>query len=106
MQLISVLKKHEKELSDVHSKNRDSNQALKKRFDETEIAISKGGRQRGRIWAASCGLIGMFLMVTLLGSWQIMNQNKQIKWLLEKATRQECLLGVVPPETRDCQQYF
>ena len=106
IQLISVLKKHETELSNVHKKNSSSNQALATRFNQTEAAISRGTEQRDRIWSVSCGLFGMLFVVALLGGWQIRHQNKRIGWLLEKATRQECLLEVVPRETRDCQQYF
>ena len=35
----------------------------------------------------------------------VRQQDKQISWLLEKANRQECFLGVKPPSDPQCRQY-
>jgi hypothetical protein len=83
----------------------NSSQVLASRFSKTETLISQNQTFLGGIFLISC-----FLSAVVLGGgigfyWQQMKQGQRIKWLLEKATRQECVSGVKPADDPQCRQY-
>lgn len=79
--------------------------ALSKRFRMTELAIENS--QGRREWIS----ISHYLMTAgllILGAglfWQQVKQGQKIGWMLEKANRQECFLGVKAADNPQCWQY-
>ena len=83
-----------------------NSQALVSKFSRTEQLIEESQKQRTRASLISGSLLALLFGGFMALGWQQYRQGERIGWLLEKAARNECLTGVVPPETDGCQQYF
>lgn len=90
---------------------------LLQRFSGAEQRI--GHLERLVTLTSSCSLV--LLLVTVIGGglsyrriaqqnefikWVVANETERSEWLLEKATRAECLQGIKPPSDPQCQQYL
>lgn len=78
--------------------------------------LAENGNQRGWILSCSAALGGLTIGMLLLNGMkthrllaaqaqQIQIQGERISWLLEKASRNECLQGIKPKSDPQCRQY-
>ena len=86
---------------------------LSQSFQKTERKLTDLGDRVDWIWSINGGLVVAILGFSAIFGWNILQQratiaeqNERLGWLLQKATREECINGLVPADTPDCQQYF
>ena len=86
---------------------------LSQSFQKTESKLTDLGDRVDWMWSINGGLAILLVGSTCIFGWSILQQratiteqNERLGWLLKKATREECLTGIVPPETDYCQQFF
>lgn len=99
------------------SQSESLSSSLLQRFSGAEQRI--GHLERLVTLTSSCSLV--LLLVTVIGGglsyrriaqqnefikWVVANETERSEWLLEKATRAECLQGIKPPSDPQCQQYL
>ena len=88
-------------LAQVSSESR----ALSKRFTQTEQFIQSSQNRREWTLIANYVMTALLVMATAGLFWQQMKQGQRIGWMLEKANRQECFLGVKAADDPQCWQY-
>lgn len=102
---------------------RTSSQQLKKKsadqFDLLSgqlMSLERFANRGSRIWSFSAVVGAVAVGLLLINSWTmarrlnqqqalVEDQGKRIGWLLEKANRQECAIGVKPADDPQCRQY-
>ena len=114
---LETLNKTLSDLAHKVSQSENLSSSLLQQFSGAEQRI--GHLERRVTVASSCSLV--LLLVTVIGGgvsfrhiaqqnefikWVVANDSERSQWLLEKATRAECLQEIKPPSDPQCQQYL
>lgn len=93
--------------------NRSQIAALNDKLDRSQSQLSRVNDQMEWMWSINAGLSAGIVGCILIFGWSLWQQqavaneqSKRLGWLLEKATRQECVTGIKPASDPDCQQYL
>lgn len=85
--------------------SRSESQALSQRFNQTERFIESSEKKREWILIGNYVMTGALTIGVLAVLWMQIKQTERIGWMLQKANRQECFLGVKAADDPQCRQY-
>ena len=78
--------------------------ALSQRFKQTELFIENSQNKREWILIGNYVMMGALTAAVMTVFWMQAQQSERVEWLLIKANRQECFLGIKAADDPQCLQ--